>query len=297
MRAVKHFGSVSAMKTYFDENLDKKQTVFDFDWSDPEKNSSFADFFGMMLGTETEDLSSNEFLEEMRDITTWILNHLHSDNSLKKIVFQNLCEHKEFMETVLRKIYGISEVAKSFGIVMLQEKCTFSWYIHPSMLILNHSCDPNIVFHIMNNGKIAWIVSRPIPVGGQIFTNYTPEYYSFNTPSDTCRFRETCVPCKENWRDSISLETIKKYIPMFSSSIVMNHLEFLETQVENYLEICDDLNFIHPDDGSKAEHLTKAATMLCLFNFYLEVMECPFITVKGADYAVNMNRNTNNYAV
>lgn len=295
MRVLKHFGSVSAMKSFYDGNADNKPTVFDFDWSDSKNIPSFSDIFNMILGTATEDLSSDEFLEDIKSITTWILNKLDSNNALKRIILQNLAEHKEFMETVLRKFYGISDVMKSLGSVMIDKKYEFSWYFHPTMLLLNHSCDPNIVFHVMNNGKIALVVCRPIPIDGQIFTNYTPEYYAYYTRSNHCRFQDTCAPCKEHWRNSISLEKIKKQIPVWTSSVQMDHLQYLKVQVYNYREICDDINFIFPGDSSKPPNHMKAATSLCLFKFYLQVMECPFTTIKAADYIANMKRNTKNY--
>lgn len=270
MKILEHFGSEKKMKEFVDENQNEKLTIFDFDWRD--RKPSIADVFKMILGTS-----------ESKDRTRPTIPF----DALPTISSSN------FTKMATDKIYDATEVMKQLNVVMFVHCFNFCNYLHPAMLLLNHSCNPNIVMKVTNSGKVTWIVSRPIPVNGQIFTNYTPEFYTVNQ-TQPCTY-QNCQPCREKWRDQIDFDEVKKEIPKWTSSAQMNHLKFVESCVLGFNEYAHDLNFIFPDDGTKPANLTLAAIRLSRFNFCLEVLECPFLTVKFADFAANQQKGTDNY--
>lgn len=289
MRMLKHFGTVKAMKKFVNENSNEKPTVFDFDWS---VKPSIADIFKIILGTARTDVRSLEILKRFKSLSGAILSVLQPDNVLTMIL-ENETKYGNFIEKTLRKIFSATEVLQKFNVMVFQEKAAISTYFHPSMSLLNHSCDPNISMRVMNNGKVAWIVTRPIPANGQILINYTPEYYSFNQVSTSCLYRDTCQPCKENWRAEVGLT--KEKIMKWSCAAPMDQFSFVKSTVKSHKKINEKINADFPSNGSKPKNIKAAAFLLREIGMNLEVLECPFLTMKFADYAANKTKGTNNY--
>ena len=72
--------------------------------------------------------------------------------------------------------------------------------IHPTLALVNHSCEPNTV-KVQHGGKTILVAARRIEQGEQICDNYGPNFY---TSSLQERIRElgftcTCTACEENW--------------------------------------------------------------------------------------------------
>lgn len=298
MRLLKHFGSINGMKMFAQSGWNVRPIVFDFDWSQNGYKPTIEDIYEMILGTPNDN-ESDAFLKDIKSISSWTVDRLQSNSLLKNMMQENQAEYGEFIELTLRKIYGATEVMKNDINKISYQPDNFTSYFHPSMLLLNHSCDPNIMMQLMDNGKVAWIVIRPIPANGQIFINYTSPYYAEFHPGP-CDWRKFCQPCIGKWREQIDFELVKQMVPMlsFSPDIVLGIREFegLKAGVAGFEMVCRDLNTILPKNGSKPTHLMQAVIPLVKLMFNMKFAACPFIPIQLALYAFHeRKRNGGKY--
>lgn len=273
--------------------------VFDFDCSQNGNKPSIGDIYEMILGTPNDN-ESDAFLKDIKSISSWTIDRLQPNSLLKRILQENQAEYGEFIESTLRKIYGATEVMKNDVNPISYQPHNFTSYFHPSMLLLNHSCDPNITMQLMDNGKVAWIVIRPIPANGQIFINYTSPYYAEFHPGP-CDLRKFCQPCLGKWREQIDFEMVKNTVlaSSFAPDLLLMIREFggLKTGVAGFEMVCRDLNVILPKNGSKPKHIMQAVIPLVKLMFNMKFAACPFIPVKLANYAFyERKRNGGKYS-
>ena len=72
--------------------------------------------------------------------------------------------------------------------------------IHPTLALVNHSCEPNTV-KVQHGGKTILVAARRIEQGEQICDNYGPNFYTspLQERKRELGFACTCTACEENW--------------------------------------------------------------------------------------------------
>lgn len=218
MKLYEVFGnSMKEMKMFVEMHENKRYNVFDFNWSDPNDPMYYKNMLLVIFGFQSENRGTPGFESEMNEALNIFSNFvdcLDKSNDFVKIMAETQNE-KAFRKTILWKIMEAYECRNEFRIeVHTATNMTLGMFFHPSIMILNHSCDPNIIIHVTNDKKLVWIVNQPIPAGGQIFINYTPAYYftgrfvpSF---SNTCQAHFGCIPCQFGWPDRSTMKEIMR---------------------------------------------------------------------------------------
>lgn len=229
------------MRRFLKLHEHKKYTVFDFDWSDPNDPAIIENLFLTIMGAEHDEISTMGAILRctsgiIDDIFTWFCAKLSKENPLKIILGAHYVRHHDFIENVLVQLLKASFC--SYGMTILPNDGLLGTLFHPGTLLLNHSCDPNIISRPVDQNKMAWIVLRPIKAGSQIFMHYSEPYYineSGKKSTYTCEFKSTCVPCRDGWMKSINVSsTYKQAIDSFTKHFLakMNNCSNEKTVVK-----------------------------------------------------------------
>lgn len=216
-------GSVDEMKIFLDAN-GKKNTVFDFDFSDKsdpmfEKNMILASL------SMSHNMNCAE-IGKMHCLTThhrFILKH-------PKLRSLWMSPHKKYLDKLLCQFLDVEDVKglvscfvevdmnlKEDGYDLIDAKVDGASKINnvyvnrvasvtdPYTSLLNQSCFPNIIVKFVDN-KHVWIVTRPVKAGEQLFMfrgpgikYVTPRVQRQQMMLEHFGFRCDCDGCVNNW--------------------------------------------------------------------------------------------------
>lgn len=281
-----HFKGFPRMRRFLKLHEHKKYTLFDFDWSNPNDPAIIENLFLTIMGAENDKKLTLRTIHKctkgaVDDIFTWFCAKLSDENPLKIILFAHIVRHHDFIENVLVQILKAS--FSSYAMTILPDDGFLGTLFHPGTLLLNHSCDPNIISRPVDQNKMAWIVLRPIKAGSQIFMPYSDPYYSNESGKSsgyTCEFKKTCVPCRDGWRKSIdTLSICMQSIERFSKHFLpkMDNSCNTKTVVKHLMSHVDTCaNFINRNYGkyeTDAETRRIIATKLVEFISAVELIK------------------------
>lgn len=210
------FGSVEEMKNFANNHTDE-YTIFDFDLSNPTDEMYIKNAFLVIMSTvktlepqlKSDTVRKTILANELLDSTDYLVN-----------IFESNQQHIEFIDKLLTKITDSKSWYLSLFIRTYPIRSTGA-YFHPSLLLLNQSCDPNITLHPFFGKQMVWIVNRPLKRGSQLTNCFHRTYYE--DPKGVCRQHLTCVPCKKLWSQTFDQaqaarvvdETIKEILEKF----------------------------------------------------------------------------------
>lgn len=208
MQVLNLFDSVTALRKFVDENQLMSETVFDFDWS----NCDDDNLKNILICISSAEISqSKRHKGDKTAIVDSIIKTMSTHVEFSQFLRDTREDHGEFIDIMLQKIVKAFDSSWKCPRLSSMAAHRFSRnYFHPSMMLLNHSCDPNVFTTIVDDNKIAWIANRPIKAGQQLFISYTPEFYSDDVPIDKnyCNFKNSCVPCQYSWKKSLDPKII-----------------------------------------------------------------------------------------
>lgn len=100
---------------------------------------------------------------------------------------------------------------------------------YPALCLLNGSCDPNM--HVISVGnKLAWIVSKPISAGSQIFRKYVQPFYNCGPASyrqdsinKSYGYRCCCPACKFDWPRFSGLKALDPNFEYNNNQTISTH--------------------------------------------------------------------------
>lgn len=212
-----------------------RHSIFDLDWSSSDKSiqlknhllvidsvkfdrDATIDEIKQLLPVET-GAKRRSTTQKKFDLTSWFTNNLkNNQNTLRKTLakFENHPTQKQFFENLFMKIFVAVGSSISLDILPdMNSNMSIGSFYHPSLLFLNHSCDPNI-FIFPAGMKMSWIANRPIKAGEQLVICYRGmNPYYLNLEPKKCKFADTCEPCKNDWWQSIDIRKLQR----------INHIE------------------------------------------------------------------------
>lgn len=290
MDFIEHFGGLPQMMELFKSEQNKTYSVFDFDWSKPNDPLFIKNTFLVLMGmkfTESSTLNDLKILTNgVEGIGLWLLTTLSKENEMRKIFDEHYFRNNKLIEKILMKIFAVFPFANEVTVAPEEQElkdvtAAHGHFLHPCSLILNHSCDPNITFHIADHERVVWIVNQPIPAGGQIFKCYSPTYwpyYSVLTTPSSCEFKESCVVCKNDWKRSMSGNTVtndagNSFLTIFNGPEIRNKM--FTASVNRFGMACKFINENFSNYNESSETRKKIVTKIHEIGMLLEVIENP----------------------
>lgn len=195
----------------------KPVTVFDFDMSKLEEPMFSKNSILMILSVQNSATHCKHLADAMAEETRAFINK----HPRLRMLWD---DHKSFLNEMLQRVMfpvtlltnmsaffskeinispTLEDKPTSSGNQMFEQNCGQG--IYPAYSLLNTCCDPNI-FAVSVGKKLAWIVSRPIPAGSQLFCKYDQPFYSFGPASrrqaifdNSYGFVCTCDACRNDW--------------------------------------------------------------------------------------------------
>lgn len=252
MQMLNAFDSIADMRKFVRKNEEMTKTVFDFDWSDLDESNFLKNVLCCILSAETE-VVKRMGLNYKGLVNAKILDAEESPEGAENLEFiqflkKNRAKHEAFMDETMLRILGALAYNQTLKISLLSQNLSSGNFFHPCMLLLNHSCDPNIFTTIVDENKVAWIANRPIKAGQQIFINYNnaTEFYFNYGYKNKCENKETCVPCSEDWRKILDQKLLyKREIDEHFQPMAYQYDKLMESRqslIETIKEICEFVN-------------------------------------------------------
>ena len=111
-----------------------------------------------------------------------------------------------FVQVAERNSQSMNELGEddqgltTLPLILAFEPSAVGYGIHPTLALVNHSCEPNTV-KVQHGGKTILVAARRIEQGEQILDNYGPNFYTsqLEERKRELGFTCTCAACKEDW--------------------------------------------------------------------------------------------------
>lgn len=209
LKLLSDFNSIEAMRKFVESRVkNKRYDIFDFDWSRDE--GSIRRMLMVIMGVSIKDKNAVEsdikkFNDDISINIRYFTNkNFNNNDRIWNIFSDGNSEDQQFLDKLIHQINCAHEIRKMQVSFRNGQQYGIASYTHPAMYLLNDSCDPNIMMHIDTGGKSIWTVNQPINAGSQIFYLYdTSTLYSNSKRTKDCPYKETCVPCKNEWNKKI----------------------------------------------------------------------------------------------
>lgn len=171
--ALAHFGTIESMKEFVDDTKGTVTSVFDYDFSDPRKNSENY----IKLTLNSMPLEYDEWKGDADDQQAKLSKEIFfSEPEMQKLIN----EHRDFIEQFLSRMYKVVTSQTSIiigndlqkgnfktGEVGRVELCPVGGAVCAFWQSMGHSCSPNTE-RVCVNGTTIVFVLRPIAAGEEI---------------------------------------------------------------------------------------------------------------------------------
>lgn len=280
MDAYKHFKGFDAMEKFVEKHKKVRRTIFDINWKDT-KTSDFEKFFLTILGANVDEADNDRnFAGDAANIINFITTRVRKENAFDAVLLANQAEHGEFITKMFRQIFGAMKFTKKVWVprFMLSDggsHCSAYEMFHPATLLLQHSCDANVMMHSFDGNKIALIVNRPVKDGDQLCVNYNESPHAIFAESDLNRVCELtgCVPCTdaENDRiDPVLLSRLSNIVLSKATDCMESDMLTSGRSLEKMLKACYD--FINENYDKEFED-REGAVRKKIFGKWMEISE------------------------
>lgn len=206
------FGNVKEMKKFAELHKDKDYTVFDFDWSNLDVNDPvyYKNLLLMVLSLEYDPLTGGKSSEdEFRDrggIWKDFCKSLKSTNRMSKIFLNQSCpENIKFLDKLMTHIHYATLHRNSLELYGCKMP-DIAIFTHPALFVMNHSCDPNVIYHIEDGRRLVWTVSLAIRAGERVCFPHV----NSNEDGLQCLTHNMCVPCVKKLDVSVDKKELQK---------------------------------------------------------------------------------------
>lgn len=172
--------SFADLKTFIVDHENKSYTVFDFDLSNPDDPMYEKNLLLAYLGIDVYFCAPFDPMELVVRFDRFAQHH-----PLLKPIFNKKKNHK-FLSRLMKHFFCLQEFYTQHNLITTQavsegirkadhKVCVqvigFVW--HPLAMVLNTSCVPNVDLEVLDDGRTAWVVTRPIGAGEQLFCCYS----------------------------------------------------------------------------------------------------------------------------
>lgn len=216
-------GDVKALQSFVEKNK-KHVTVFDFDFSNPEDPMYDKNMILVTLSVRNNAHYCKLMTSAMGGETRAFINH---HPKLKEMWRQ----HAPFLNKMLEKLFipttflthmsvwfskevnvttasALGQIQSMMMPNTRREKLregNAGEGLYPAHCVSNGSCDPNVYVVSVGN-KIAWIVSKPTPVGSELTHKYIEPFYNLGPAANRQNqfvsyfgYKCDCEACKNDW--------------------------------------------------------------------------------------------------
>lgn len=161
-------GSINELKKFVDEHEGKFHSVFDFDFINP-KDPMYGK--NLLLETRLESLDVEIFYEQDLDEEKIVAAYAALPRNHPKLTeILSSKDHRKFLARFLKHSFCLQQFG--FRYESNGEALHFGNVLRPLSLMLNTSCVPNLGLVTFEGDKTAWVVTRPVKAGDQLFRTY-----------------------------------------------------------------------------------------------------------------------------